>query len=462
MVSQPANIVSPWIRESSWVPVSDVIGQAASQYERLASWKREVRTKADQIKRNLSLRQVPISLEERRGDLCIRAGGIAGLLVLGGLSIQVVPKFITDGASLLAWQDTVTTILARVRRRLFTYSPVTKIGLRSASFIDHVALAYTDALERASRQEAIHTYRMREETAVFLRGHLLVERQIQSVINRPHQIQIELDYLDTDNQYNRLLHWAGRRFLSLVLDTGVRRQLSLTLSRLPTVTEPPMLPMQLPVLPPPQYEHYAEAIEIASIIARGYGHGRPPGRYSGYGYLLNMERLYEAYIEESLRQAISLLGEGKYVQPQVTRLYAQAVGHNGKSYYSRPDNVVYDSAGQAVLLVDAKYKRLVEADEGTAARPNNSDMYQLFAAQVSHECERGLLIYPKVLGDYEPGDGIVRYWEFRGAGRPFLAGAVAVDISNLPSKAHLQAFDIQVSKLVSEVLEADVGGSSFN
>lgn len=446
--------VDCWVRENEWRPVSDLVGYELS-LEDERSWEREAQKKGERIRRDLRLRHVPVSLEARGGALHLRAMGIAGSLLLRGCTIQIVPKFVGAEKLAAAWQQTILTMLARARRRIFTYSPVRRIGLRPVSFVDHMALAYADTLERALGQEPIHAYRTQEERAPYLRGRLAVERQIQALLDRPHQIHCNVDYLDTDNQFNHLLHWAGRRFCALVLDGHVRHRLSVVLRELPAVSEPLRLATHLPLLPPAQYEHFSEALEIASILARGYGHAQEPGRYSGYGYVLNMERLFEGFVEESLKHAVTFVDSSYVVQPQVSRLYATAIGHSGKSYFTRPDNVIYDAHERVLLLLDAKYKKLAEADEGDSSRPNNSDIYQLFASLASHECERGLLLYPRLLEDTEVGDGTVRYWELHGAGRKFLAGAAAVDICGLTSRADLAAFDQQLAKLVQQVLAAE-------
>jgi 5-methylcytosine-specific restriction endonuclease McrBC regulatory subunit McrC len=70
------------------------------------------------------------------------------------------------------------------------------------------------------------------------------------------------------------------------------------------VALPVTLPTQLPLATPPQYKHFSEAIEIASLLARGYGYGHEAGRSSGYGYVVNMEKVFEGFVERSLYHVI--------------------------------------------------------------------------------------------------------------------------------------------------------------
>jgi 5-methylcytosine-specific restriction endonuclease McrBC regulatory subunit McrC len=235
-----------------------------------------------------------------------------------------------------------------------------------------------------------------------------------------------------------------------VFDSQVRRALTTTLSKLPTVAGPPNIPVHLPVRPPPQYNHYLEALEIASVLARGYGLGSEAGRFAGYGYVLNMERLFESFVEKTLVHVLSSSFSELTVRAQVSRIYARAVGHSGRSYFTRPDNVIYRN-DKPVLLLDAKYKRF-ESQTAIGQRPQNSDIYQLFASMVAHECDRGLLVYPQMLSHEEPAAGQIKLWRISTPTKPLLVGAITVQASHLSTKASVDAFDASVAKTINEML----------
>jgi 5-methylcytosine-specific restriction enzyme subunit McrC len=439
------------LRENDWYLLSNIIDTDIAKGGRL-SWRREVQAKSEQIKRDLGLRYTPLTLDDREAGLSLRASGIAGSLYLFDSCLQIAPKFVGTEDLIENWQTSVLSMLDRVRRKQYTYSRVKGVSLQKATFIDHVALAYVDAIEKALREEPIQVYRIREETSPYLRGRFAVGRQMQSILDRPHLIHCEVDYLETDNQYNHLLHWAGNRFITLVFDSQVRRQLTATLEKLPRITLPAKIPMHLPVTIPPQFKHYSEAINIASVLAKGYGHGQETGRLAGYGYVLNMERLFESFVERSLDHVVRRKDVSSYVlRPQATRIYAEALEKGLKSYYTRPDNVLYKD-NQAVLLVDAKYKNLSEADEGSKQRPQNSDIYQLFASLVSHQCGWGLLLYPRMLNEAQSEDSRLKIWKVVAAGQTYVIGASTVNISNLSSKMSLNIFDQQLDSTIQQLL----------
>jgi 5-methylcytosine-specific restriction enzyme subunit McrC len=446
---------SLFIRENSWYQLSKLFGTSLDSNKR-NRWFQDAKSKSEQIKRDLGLRSAPLIIEHRNEGWSLKVSGIAGTLKLFGTYLQVAPKFVTQNLFMGEWQTSVLAMLNRARRTHYTYSPIKGIALTRATFLDHIALAYIDALETALKEEPIQVYRNREETSSFLRGRLAVARQMQMTLTRPHQIQCEVDYLETDNQFNHLLHWAGNKFVTLIFDPQVRRKMSAVLMRLPRIAGPPQVPSHLPVWPPPQYKHFLEALEIASVLARGYGHATEEGRFAGYGYILNMEKLFEGFVEKTCAHISSTLTDLKAL-PQVSRMYATAVGHSGKSYFTRPDNVIYRN-GKPLLIVDAKYKQFEHSETGTKSRPQNSDIYQLFASMISHECDRGLLVYPRMMTSSEPKEGTVKLWRISCAGLELLVGAISISVSQLSTKSRLNDLDKVFTRQTNEILSYDLSG----
>lgn len=436
------------VRENDWTSLVGVLG-AGLDAEMERALRGRVRRLGERIRRDLGLRSSPLELEVVQGEPRLRATGIAGTLELSRrVVVQVRPKFAKeDDAD--RWQQSVLTILDRVRGSRVTYGRSPRLSVRPVTFIDHMALAYADALDDALRNDPIRTYRTFEERAPFLRGQLAIERQVTALLTRPDRIECNVDYLQTDNPYNVLLHWAASRFAVTTTDSRVRHRVRVAASGLPPLPVPPRGPGHVPLLPPPQYRHFAAALEIASTLARGQGHTQDAGRTSGYGYLLGMERIFERFIERSLAHVVPQLG--LRVAAQVTERYATALTPGQRSYYTKPDNVVYDG-DVPCLLVDAKYKRFEDADEGTPKRPNNADLYQMTASLIAHGARRGLLIAPRLGGEAPYGAGGLRLWSVPfAAGSNGCVGAAAVDLGGLTGPAELATFDAALVALLEEL-----------
>jgi len=435
--------------ENTWYPVADIFG-SDNRYVSQGILQKRLAVTGEGLKRSLGLRALPIAVEERSGSLMFRAAGIAGAVHLLGTNLQIVPKFFDKGDTSNDWNISLLSIVRRARRKHFTYSPIRRLGLQRSTFIDHVALAFIDSLPKSNAADPIRTYRTVEESILVLRGRLSMGRQIRSVLRGGYKLECDIDYLDPDNQFNQLLHWAARRFAMFVSDPRLRSSILQTLEYLPPISGEGKLPVRLPLSAPPQYQPYAESLEIASQLASGFTHSHGSGIYDGYGFLLNMEKIFEAFIERTMGRCAAK--RASWVsKPQESRLYALACRQGLKSYFTRPDNALYVN-GKASLLIDAKYKSFIEAEEKTKL-PQNSDLYQMFASLVAHDCTRGLLVYPRMIDDPSSFTNIPAAWTVVHGGTGLKVTAVTLDLTALTSTNAFDELEANFSTVVQLAME---------
>jgi 5-methylcytosine-specific restriction enzyme subunit McrC len=206
------------------------------------------------------------------------------------------------------------------------------------------------------------------------------------------------------------------------------------------VRPPVRRPTQLPSHLPPQYAHWNEAVQLAALLARNLSQLPGGGADAGHALLVDSADLYEGFVERSLQRAIPSWGPDWTVEAQDQRTFAIPQRGTTRSYATKPDNVLYRS-GQPALLIDAKYKRLSDAEHQHLKKPSNADIYQLAASAVAHGCRRGLLLYPKLDDDLK--DGELRCWrvELPGHEDSILLGAIAVDLMKLTEEDGLAIFD---------------------
>jgi 5-methylcytosine-specific restriction enzyme subunit McrC len=426
------------LRENRARLLAEVLG-AVPDGASLRRWRDVTLRTGARLQAELGTREPPVQLVDGPDGPALRAAGIAGTFRMGGVEWTVIPKFVSDDAR-GDWEATLLTLVRRAGRR--SYTPTRRSGLGSGRlvFVDHVALAFADALEHALASAPISTYRSDEVEAPALVGRLHLTRQLGHVFTRPHVYSCEVDRLDTDNPFNHLLHWATARFTSLVRSGAVRLRLRLLGERLPAVRPPARLPARLPLRLPPQFPHYVDAIQLATLLALGRGLV-PGGHGEGYGLVIDLAPLWEGFVHAALRDACARLPDGPWeVWPQHSQRFAEALTDDTRSYWTRPDDVVV-RGGSPVVLVDAKYKVLADAETGSSKRPINGDVYQLACSLVAHGCTRGLLVYPKVMGEVDLGDGRIRQWRVTLGDRALLLGAVALDLRELSSTSALVRFD---------------------
>lgn len=437
------------VRENTWSDCDRVFGRTLRSGD-LISLETALENTGDVIARQLGLQKNPFALQRRNRQL--RVAGLAGTLRLDRVRLEIVPKFWRSDVADPTWHATLLAMLARNGGSRLSFSRLGVSESTGSPFVDHVALAYAEALSIAGRQEIIHSYVVREERSPFLRGRLAFERQVSGLLARPHLIESDIDLLDVDNHYNQLLVWASDALAARVVSLAIREELQEASSPFAVGLKSRALPTVIPTRLPPQYAHYAEAFEIARSLALGLDRSHGSGVVAGYGLILGMDKVFEKFVETSLHVALRPWKSERQirVQAQATELYARAVSDKTRSYYSRPDNVITRET-TPVLLVDAKYKTLSEADGGTPKRPSNSDVYQMAAALVAHGCDRGLLVYPKVETDRRFDDGKMLAWRVPNPTLHIMAGAL--DLHSVRSLPDLATCDQALRGLVDACLQ---------
>lgn len=438
------------IQELTPVALDELAGRGVTGEER-ERWERSVVHASNSLKGDLRVRQTPLAVRREAGTTEVVPTGIAGTIFLRNTEVEIAPKYAASPDS--DWVADLFALIERVRPARGHFARTSRLRAKPTSFVDHIAHQYGAALASASRDEPVRQYRTRDESLPQLRGRLLLARQLRSSLSAPHLLECEVDYLDTDNPTNHLLHWAGRRLLGMTISPRVRYFLSQQVASLPPVSGALRLPAHLTDAVPPQYSHFSEAVGIAVRLARGQ-RAAPEGMGDGSGLCVGMERLFETFVERSIAAAIPLMTTPDLrVVPQDIKQFAQPLAATDRAYFTRPDNVIY-AGEQPMLLVDAKYKRFVEADEsGAGDRPINADLYQMAASLVAHGCRRGLLLYPRMTGTGAE-DASARWWSIPlPTAGDLLVGAVSIDLNGLSEHGGVATLDAALAGALQSALE---------
>lgn len=137
--------------------------------------------------------------------------------------------------------------------------------------------------------------------------------------------------------------------------------------------------------------HYEPVRPWCELILREKMPLAVSGDWHGISMLFPMEKLFERYVERSLRRAT----------PKDMRFTSQASSrylctHREKDFFQlRPDMLLVGPQGRWVL--DTKWKKLNGADRSNNYGLSQADFYQLFAYGQTYLCGEGnlVLIYPK-------------------------------------------------------------------
>lgn len=130
---------------------------------------------------------------------------------------------------------------------------------------------------------------------------------------------------------------------------------------------------------------YEQVLRWCEVFLRGNSFTNAKGNNRARALLFPMERLFESYVAEHLKKAISCKNYDVRMQDHMHCLFH-------KTFAMRPDIVVEHKQENEVIVLDTKWKLL---DPGiTNYGISQGDMYQMYAYGKKYKSEKVVLLYP--------------------------------------------------------------------
>jgi len=368
----------------------------------------------------LRLKQPPLFAERRPTGWHLGAGGVAGIVEAGGISIEIVPKFLArmpprDGS----WRRALWHILLVAS----DLQPARMEALRAGetavwSLPDLMATEFLRSLELGSMRGLPRGYEPVEEGLPVLRGSLDVGAWARRGLPS-WELACRFDELTEDVPINRLLRWAGAQLRSTVVSPQLAFRLGEAAADFGAVApQPPALREAERLRLGPMHAALAPALRIGVLLLQGRRLEHGEGDDSLRGFLWEGETLFEAFalrIAQRAAMRLDLRAEKRKLPLADPALGGQPLG-------TTPDIRVQGPAGHLEIL-DAKYKR----DRG---KPAAADVYQVLAAGKVTGCADVGLVFP-----LEPDDEATDLsWTVQGPGEPSRLWALGLDLAAMAER----------------------------
>jgi 5-methylcytosine-specific restriction enzyme subunit McrC len=301
----------------------------------------------------------------------IRAKQYVGTIVAPGIEIRLTPKCPTRN---LLYMLSYAYRLAHLRKELAGYALAEDLF----EFVVEIFLKHVEGLiARGPRRD----YRLREERLRFLRGKIQVGEMWRRIGSVDLRVPCEFDEFTEDVRDNRLIRYTLDCLCGLPIGTTrqllrVRRCRSLFAGVRPTR----YLPSEIDRFEYDRLnEHYEPIHQLCRLILEASGFEQVEGTHSFGTFLVDMDRLFEAFVAEWLAEKGT----------RSLRLDRQVPCHldTGRKILLRPDLCFYSGDSLAVVA-DTKYK---STPGGTFSNP---DVYQILAYCRGLRVRTGYLIYP--------------------------------------------------------------------
>ncbi len=322
------------------------------------------------------------------GTARIRSQEWVGVVRVPGLTIQVLPKLAGSELDVLTMLAEVEGLpmadLARLDRDIL-------LGA-GGDLVDLVCRMLCRQAAAVLAAGPLQDYRAMAEDLRVLRGRLDFQRQASRHYGRVDVLACRYEEFDFDVLENRLLTAGLDRARHAATQPALRRECQALFEQFHALapgymTAPESVRRSL--VYDRQNAHYKQAHVWALALLEGHRLHKPfePLGETTSVFLLNMNQLFEQFVERLVRTCLAQRGVRVVAQPRD----ATILRHGAKSWGSvRPDLLL--RRAQKSLAVDAKYKRY------DLKRVAMSDLYQLFLYAQAYggfgEVPLALLVYP--------------------------------------------------------------------
>lgn len=333
-----------------------------------------------------------VELESRRE---LRLDNYVGVLESPcGTRIEILPKAMEHGENIEAGRGLLQKMLARCLNLTPRQSSPTELRTFDAPLTEWVARQFLQSVDYLIKRGLRFDYHPVQEELRYMRGRLFVARQVRQPAGRAHVFQVEHDVFDADRAENRLIRSALEVVRKHTREPGnwrLAHELAHHLHEIP-VSNNVAVDFQR-WRDDRLIAHYAPVRGWCSLILHEQMPLTVVGTRDGQSLLFPMERVYEQFVGQGLRQ---WLPTGTILSVQAARHYLAK--HRDQHWFQlRPDFLI-EHDGQRVVA-DAKWKLLDGALDNREHKYglSQADLYQLYAYGKKYLGGEGImyLFFPK-------------------------------------------------------------------
>ena len=246
--------------------------------------------------------------------------------------------------------------------------------------IDFLARRLADAMRTRAAGGLRREYVETSDQQPFLQGRLDVAAQARETPGGRARFHVTRDEFTPDTVLNRVTRATAETVVaSPLISPGARNALRSAIAAYADVTP---VPLDLTLLDKLTVETDRPLIDLCRLLGRGLQPGQLAGEIAGPAFLLNMERVFERYLERGLRAHLP----GGMFEAQREFVYHAPVPPGQPWLTGRPDLVIHRDR-KVKCILDAKWKSL----DGP---PPPADVHQALAYSTALGCKDVRLIYP--------------------------------------------------------------------
>lgn len=308
-----------------------------------------------------------------------------------GLEIEILPKIYGEYSEIQSKQlvlDMIQNTLD-VKPKLFDTADLAR---DNQSLLEIFIDMFIDEVKAICQKGLVSEYETLEDNQQYLKGKLLFHKQMMYNHINQSKFYSEFDSFSTDHHLNRLIKatliYLSRQYIS----SRLQREIHNVIPYFQDVNHLQLDKIDKNISLNRRFQYYDKAIRWAQLIIQNQSLQNYSGNHSAISILFPMEKLYEEYVANKLKQTKSLF---TLINTQHSQ-YALFNMKNDKKvnvYRIKPDIVNTSMLNDEVIIIDTKWKVLDRSG------PSQSDLYQMYAYYTRYRhfgmnVKKVVLLYP--------------------------------------------------------------------
>lgn len=323
----------------------------------------------------------------------IQFGSYVGVIQIGGLTIEILPKADRDKSSTQkekdSWQSVLLHMLKVCKKIQVENVSETQLKKRYNSILEAYFSMYLEEIDHIIKRGLIKKYRRKQSNQLALKGKLVFSQNIQKNIIHKERFFCEHEVYDIDHLIHQVLY-RGLEVLETLntynlTDKIERLKFSFDSIKCLKVNAKHFETIKLNR----KSKSYERALSIAKMLILNYSPNVSSGQDNMLTLLFDMNKLWEEYIFRILYKN----------RPANYEVSFQNSNYFWENKTIRPDIVVTIDKTENIII-DTKWKVV------NSNNPSDNDLKQMFVYNLHWNSAKSILLYPKTtqndsdFGDY--------------------------------------------------------------
>jgi 5-methylcytosine-specific restriction enzyme subunit McrC len=369
----------------------------------------------DQVWESLDAFNIHTGLElisiERKG---IRANEYVGVIRVGDITFQVLPKIDNGGSNALPGSilyHHATSFAACNLLYMLSYAfdldltaqDLAHLDTGRTTWFEVLTRLFATGLHRQIQAGIAQNYISISETLPVLRGRWDINYQLLHHPFSLNTFDVIYDEFSPNIPINKIFKYVIDQLIVITEDDQNRTQLLDLREWFFSVRLEPDIPSTLvdQITFTRLNERFEPAFNLARLFLSGKSAQLTVGRYNTYAFMLDMNNLFEQFLTQFLikfqKQILPPSWEDVQIRPKakgINYYLAERLPDESRFIRLQPD-LLFTQLGSnmPVLIADAKYKRIAMSKSGLNI--SEADLYQMLAYTTRFDCLKVILIYPQ-------------------------------------------------------------------